>query len=220
MKGCVMADPWAFGWTQVLTIIGLLVTVGIAVGGFKTFERWRREKIEENKIEIAFEVLSLAYQTKSVFDQIRNPNGYEAEWKGMPERQGETEAERRSRGPTYGILMRLRAHEEFFDHVWELQPKAMAAFGERAEGVFDYLHEARALVHLAAQALTWEIPVNPVVPSEEDFKMRMQLRADIWAGFGDSEEGGDRVERRLQSFRSGIKTLCQPVIDRGFRATQ
>jgi hypothetical protein len=68
-----MNDPWAFGWTQVLTIIGFLMTLGIAVGGFRTFGRWKREKIEERRIEIALEALSIAYEAEGVFETIRNP---------------------------------------------------------------------------------------------------------------------------------------------------
>lgn len=53
-----MSDPWTFGWTQLLTIVGFIITICIAVGGFRTFGRWKREKIEEKKIEIAFEALA------------------------------------------------------------------------------------------------------------------------------------------------------------------
>jgi hypothetical protein len=44
-------DPWAFGWTQLLTIVGFLITGAIAVGGFGTFERWRKQKLEEKKLK-------------------------------------------------------------------------------------------------------------------------------------------------------------------------
>jgi hypothetical protein len=62
-----MTDPWAFGWTHVLTIVGFFVTCGIAYFGFRTFERWKREKIEEKRIDIAIEALALAYDSKEVF---------------------------------------------------------------------------------------------------------------------------------------------------------
>jgi hypothetical protein len=37
------SQAWAFGWTQVLTLIGFAITIGIAVSGFRTFGRWKRE---------------------------------------------------------------------------------------------------------------------------------------------------------------------------------
>jgi hypothetical protein len=60
-----MADPWTFGWTQLLTIIGFIITISIAVGGFRTFNRWKREKIEEKRIDIAIEALALVYEANS-----------------------------------------------------------------------------------------------------------------------------------------------------------
>src|SRR5712671_5852641 len=68
-----MSDPWAFGWTQVLTIIGFAITLLIAFSGFRTFERWRREKLEEQRIEVAIEALALAYEASNVFAYIREP---------------------------------------------------------------------------------------------------------------------------------------------------
>ena len=48
-----MSDPWAFGWTQLLTLIGFAITIGIAAGGYQTFSRWKRQKIEERRISSA-----------------------------------------------------------------------------------------------------------------------------------------------------------------------
>jgi hypothetical protein len=91
-------DPWAFGWTQLLTIIGFVITGAIAIGGFGTFERWRKQKLEEKKIDVALEALSIAYQSKFVFEQIRGPMAYSYEWSDMPERVGDTDDRRNSRG--------------------------------------------------------------------------------------------------------------------------
>ena len=53
-----MNDPWAFGWTQLLTIIGFCITVTIALGSFRTFNRWRREKIEEKRLDVVLEPIA------------------------------------------------------------------------------------------------------------------------------------------------------------------
>jgi len=71
-------DLWAFGSTQLLTVIGFLLTGAIAVVGFRTFEKWKREKLEEKRIEIAFEALALGYEAGFVFDEAQchsTPNG-------------------------------------------------------------------------------------------------------------------------------------------------
>jgi hypothetical protein len=43
-------DPWTFGWTQLLTIVGFAITISIAIGGFKSFGRWRRWKGDELRL--------------------------------------------------------------------------------------------------------------------------------------------------------------------------
>ncbi len=86
-----MSNPWAFGWAQLLTIIGFFITIVIAFCGFRTFGRWKREKLEERRIEIAFEALSTAYKSKIVFEYIRQPLVSDYEWEDMPDGLGETE---------------------------------------------------------------------------------------------------------------------------------
>jgi hypothetical protein len=204
-------NPWSFGWNQLLTIIGFVITVGIAVGGYRTFERWRREKIEERRIEIAVEALSIAYESKAVFDRVRSGLAYEREWQDMPTKQDERERDRAERGSYYAVLKRLYDNRDFFDRVWKLQPKVMAAFGVEAEGIFNRLHSARSTVRLAAQRLTYELPIPPTTRSEEDFNLRVQLRNDLWG-----TETENRVESQLREFRTGVERLCGPVLRREF----
>lgn len=85
-----MNDPWAFGWTQLLTIIGMVITVTIAIAGFRSFGRWRREQIEARKIELSLEALSLAYESKAVFGHIRTRVFYKGEGADVPEKLGES----------------------------------------------------------------------------------------------------------------------------------
>lgn len=204
-----MADPWAFGWNQLLTCFGLIVTGGIAICGFRTFDSWKREKIEERRIDIALDALSISYESKTVFGRIRNPNGFEGEWAQMPIRKGESPEHRASRGASYAILVRLNRESGFFDRVARLRPKAIAMFGARAEMAFERLENARAWIEDAANQLTWQIPVVPPVRSQEDFDMRMRLRGDMWAGFAEQR---DRVEDELGTFRSEMEVIFKPII--------
>jgi hypothetical protein len=63
----------------------MCITVGIAAGGFRTFGRWKREKLEERRIETALEMLSVAHEAKSVFHDIRSPITLAYEWKDLPD---------------------------------------------------------------------------------------------------------------------------------------
>ena len=209
-----MSDPWAFGWTQVLTLIGFAITIGIAIGGYQTLGRWRRQRIEERRIDLAFESLSLAEESRSVFGRIRDPHGYEGEWKNMPIKKGESEKDRNMRGPSYATLRRMNAEADYFERVARLQPKAIAVFGPAAEAAFARFNKAHNLVQDAAMQLTWIMPVHPEKKSQEDFEVRMRLRGDLWSGgFG----GEDRVEAELVAFRDQVERAFRPVIERQFR---
>src|SRR5258708_4346407 len=126
-----MNDPGAFGWTQVLTIIGFLIPVGIAGGGFRTFGRWKREKIEERRIDIALEALSIAYEAEGVFETIRNPGSFGYETDDMPrwERESESDEDYKYRKTYYVPLKRIDNQKEFFMQVLKLKPQFMAVFG-------------------------------------------------------------------------------------------
>ena len=112
-----MNDPWAFGWTPLLTVVGFFVTIGIAYFGFRTFERWKREKIEEKRIDIAIEALELAYECQEVFEMIRNPGTLGSEYADMPRRDPEDDREWSQRGPFYAILKRVQDRADFFERL-------------------------------------------------------------------------------------------------------
>lgn len=92
-------------WTQ-------LFTISIAVGGFRTFNRWKREKIGEKRIDIAIEALALVYESKFIFDHIRSEMSFPYEWQDMPEGYGSVE-QRSARGQFYAVLKRISAQKEF-----------------------------------------------------------------------------------------------------------
>jgi hypothetical protein len=210
-----MSDPWAFGWTQVLTIIGFVITGAIAIGGFGTFERWRKQKLEEKKIEIAFEALAIAYECQFVFGSIRNPGTFQYEYDDMP-REGMIEEEWRRRGPFYAILKRINDNRPYFIKVLQLQPRVMTMFGPETELTFRKLNEARSHVTVSAQMLMRPLDQDRVW-NEQAQNLHAQCEADIWEGLGEMAPNGDRVTSKLNEFRDGLAAICRPVLDREYR---
>src|SRR6266566_3290864 len=137
-----MSAPWTFGCTQLLTMIGFIITMAIAVGGFRTFARWKKERIEEKRIETAIEALALVYESKFIFDLIRSEMSFGYEWKDMPESYGTVE-QRNARGPFYAILQRIDANKDFFGRAWKMQVRCTALFGPQVEEIFLLMHRAR-----------------------------------------------------------------------------
>jgi hypothetical protein len=211
------AGPWTFGWAQLLTIVGFIITVSIAIGGFRTFARWKRERLEERKIEIAFEALSIAYEAKFIFDSIRSPMTYSYEWEDLPRWTGESDADWNHRGSFYAILKRMDRNKEYFERAWRLQPRFMAVFGPKTEDIFLKLHQARRYVEVSAQMLARRREDHRGRWDENRQRQREQWEADIWAGMDAVIPGIDRVGRGLSDFKTGIEQLCRPVTERGYR---
>ena len=207
----MQTDPWIFGWNQVFTIIGFLITVGIAVGGFRTFGRWKKEKIEERRIEIALETLAITYESKYIFDAIRSPMSFEYEWKDMPRLEQETDAQWKQRGPFYAVGSRIVKNKDFFERVFKLQPQCMAIFGSPAEAIFLLLHKARRSIEVSSDMLSWKVHNSAGAQPSQDAEFWDQCRRDIW-DVGETEK--DRVGKQLIEFRQRMEALCRPVIDR------
>lgn len=195
---------------QGLTVIGLAITVALAVAGFKTFDKWKREKLEERRIETAIDALALAYESKIVFRSIRSSFSTEIDYKAMPVIEGETEAKRLLRGSYWAVGKRVFDNKGYFERVWKLQPLVMAIFGEGMEDIFGKLHDARAMIGVASQTLAWDPPPGNTA---DNVALHRQMRTDLWGG-GSNDE--DRVQESLDAFRKGIERVCKPVVDREF----
>jgi hypothetical protein len=212
-----MENPWTFGWTQVLTIAGLLMTGGFAIAGLRTFDEWRREILEGKRIDIAFEALSIAYESKIVFDNVRSRFGVSNESEDMPEIEFERPKEREHRSSFYAVFKRLNAEKDYFDRVWKAQPRVMAAFGRQAEDIFLKLHHARAMIEGACEILESLGPDYPDRSKKDEVDSYLQLRADIWVSRDSDGLDKDRVGRMLKEFRSGLEELCRPTVDLRYR---
>lgn len=206
--------PWAFGWNQVLTILGLFLTGGVALGGFRSFNRWKREKLEERRIEIAFDALTVAYETKYIFQHIRSPMAHGYEWADMPARPGDTDDRRNRRGSYFASLKRIEQNKEFFERVWHAQPRCMTVFGPMIESTFLKLHQARRHIEVAAQMLAEEVD-DPVRESADEStrKLYQQLRRDLW-DTGNFEAEKDRVGKLLKEFEEELIAYAKPVVER------
>jgi hypothetical protein len=209
-----MPTPWTFGWTQLLTIVGFIITVSIAAGGFRTFARWEREKIAEKRIDTAIEALALVYETKFIFDHIRSEASFPYEWKDMPDGYG-SETERNARAPFYAILKRIEGHKEFFERVWKIQVRCTALFGPKVEEVFFLMHRARREIEVSAEMLFHE--PRPSVETPANLDTWNRFRADVWLMYESRAKGGDRVGQKLTEFREKMEGLCRPIIDHEYR---
>jgi hypothetical protein len=207
-------DAWAFGWTHILTLIGFAITVTIALSGFRTFSRWKREKFEEARMETAIAALAAAYKAKYVFQHIRGPLAFSYEWDDMPQEPSDTPDRRSRRGAYYAHMKRIGQNKDFFEHLWDLQPKCMAIFGADTEEAFMLVHKARRHVEVGCEMLSRQISDGE--STAENRALYEQLRRDV-ADHGDFEPEKDRVGKMLKDFVGSMERLCRPVIDKKYR---
>lgn len=196
------SDIWAFGLNHVLTLIGFSLTTFIAYAGFKTFDKWKREQIEQRRIDLALDALALAYESKFVFESIRSPLTLSSEWldmKGIDDPRKFNAA-----GPYYAILKRIAHHKDFFERVWKMQPRFMAFFGKDTSDLFMKLHQARRNIQVSAEMLM-EDAVSGAIGKDQDFTKK--LKQDIW-----SFNKPDQIEPFISAFIEGIEERCYPVI--------
>jgi hypothetical protein len=209
-----MENPWAFGWIQLLTICGFLVTIVLGVTGFG---RWKRQQLEARRIEAAIEALSLAYESKYVFDNIRSPMAFEYEWQDMPVTPGETAEARRKRGSFYAVAKRIRQNKEFFERAFNMQPKCMAMFGKEAEEIFMLMHKARRSIEVSSEMLAWKVgQYEDREAPDHNAEFYEQCRRDIW-DLGAFQPEKDKVGKQLTEFRQRMEKTFEPVIGKEFK---
>jgi hypothetical protein len=202
-----------------VTLLGFVITTILAIAGLKTFDRWKREKLEERRIEIAIDALSVAYEAQLVFERIRRRIVREYEYEGMPANGGRgiTDSRRRSQGSAYAVLKRIEAEQEFFDRVLRLEPKFVAIFGAESESIFMLLHVARREVETTAEALIDEYRIELDREDQEGRELRRNWRTNVFASPGKVEEN-DEVGKKLREFRRQIEICCRGIVERGFRS--
>jgi hypothetical protein len=208
-----MADPWVFGWTQLFTIIGFAITITIAAAGFRTFERWRREKIEEKRIDTAIDALALVYESKFIFDHIRSVMTFPYEWNDMPQ-SNSTDEQWSARRPFYAVLKRIEANKDFFERAWKVQVRCTALFGPGVEEIFLLMQRARREIEVSAGML-FQDP-EPHHKTKDNLDTWNRFRADVWPAHASQAKGGDQVGQKLSEFKIKMEELCRPIIDREY----
>jgi hypothetical protein len=142
---------------SIVALLGLGLTAVIAIAGFKSFGRWKREKIEERRIEVALDALAIAYEARFRFESIRSRFTRKHEYADIDEpSKGDTFVvitHREGQRLRYAVLKRMDNNHEFFERVFDIEPRFMAIFGVETEEIFAELYDAKRTVGTAAGAL-------------------------------------------------------------------
>jgi hypothetical protein len=201
----------------VVALVGITVTGTVATLGLQSFEKFKREKIEERRIEVSIDALALAYEAKYVFESIRARARSNDEDDGGVIVEGNVQVKLRDgQRAAYVVLKRLRTHEDFFESAYRLQPRFMAVFGADTDKIFHLLYDARTTLQTTATVLfeheALELDRDDVQGKED----RRRFRDVIFRG-PTEEKIGDAISDKLDDFRIKIEGICRPVIDHQYR---
>lgn len=119
-----------------MAFVGVIVTGSIAFAGLKTFNRWKQEKLEEKRIDVAMDALAIAFESRVVFDYIRSRL---IRLHDVPTENDQQIQEYALRA----ILKRIEERQPFFDRALVLEPKFVAVFGTDKATIFERLFSAR-----------------------------------------------------------------------------
>lgn len=194
-------------------MVGLLMSGVISFLGLRTFRKWKREKLEERRLEVAYEALTIAYESEMVFDDIRRRLVHEYEWADMP-KEDLSAKEAEHRRSFYGIIKRMERHNDFFERVLVLQPKFMAVFGKQTDVIFHKLHKARHSIQVAIEIL---IELDEPRAGTDERDLALQMRSDIWDHASSGVKEPKRVTKMLEEFRAEVEALCAPLINEEYK---
>lgn len=123
------------------TLAGAGAVIYAARVGANTFASWKRQKVEERRMDAAERILTLGYRLRSDFRDVRRRGIMAYETAAAEKRLDETivdwrskeDAEKQRLTTAQTIMNRLWAHKEDWQQIWELKPTALALFGREVE---------------------------------------------------------------------------------------
>jgi len=203
---------------SVVALLGIALTAAVAIAGFRSFGHWRREKIEERRIEVALDALAIAYESGFRFEGIRSTVLREDEYADIDAPSKDPSrfiVHRDGQRSPYAVLKRMRNNHEFFRKVFDIEPKFMAVFGAETEEIFAQLYDAKQMVQTCAEALYEEARVEHDPSDQQARERMMQLRRTIYASKGKIADN-DKVGQKVLDFKRRIEALCRPIVDQTY----
>jgi hypothetical protein len=199
-----------------VAFVGVIVTGTIAGFGLRSFEKFKREQIEERRIDVAIDALTIAYEARFVFDVIRSRIVQDHEWADAKEESGLTGSLvpvslRKGQRGAYAVLKRIDNNEAFFKKVERLEPKFMAVFGAKTEEVFTLIYNSRSRISGSAEIL---FDLERVESDRDDEHIRnelVELRRTVFGSKDKADE--DKTAKALNDFREQIEAICRPIVD-------
>lgn len=205
-----MATDWGATGAMLLgigTCGGAIAVTYAARVGRTAFKDWRRQKIEEIKIDRAERIMSAIYEAETCLGYVRGPfiPAYElGRAEGLLSEAGidvksRSEAESSRLRVSQAILSRTNDHGDIWKELEACRPAAKALFGEHVEKALESLLRQLQIIRVAADMYSQH------GADEGDFPQK--LRADMW-GITEADKVGDAIKSAV----ADAEAVLLPVI--------
>ncbi len=198
------------------TLIGAGAVIYAAHKGSDTFKQWRRQKSEERRIELAEQILTLAYKITRAFEGIRSPAMLSGEMTRVEAslREQLEPDDKRSFGSNLitaqGALLRIDHYKNLWDALLDTMPVAKAVFGNDIETQLSTFWTQRGKIIASAHSYA-RSAYRGHAPTEEIKEQQLQqldrLEQVLWSG---GDESG--VDAFANTVNAAVAALEAPLL--------
>ncbi len=135
-------------WLQItssiiIPVVSAMATIGAAVVAVWGIMTWRREHVGKKRIDLAENVLALAYEAKDFYEAVRMPLSREGDGSSRQKSPDETEAETRMLNEAFIQIEMCSNRPELFARFRSLRYRFMAQNGQDAGDLLEKLSNVR-----------------------------------------------------------------------------
>jgi uncharacterized protein YyaL (SSP411 family) len=203
------------------TLIGAVAVVYGATQGFK---QWREQKLAERRMQLAEQILALAYKMREIMKSIRSGGSFRSEHDAAEKilRDSDTvydgmdEGEKSRLIQAQVTLTRVQNQAERWDQLLDILPVTKAVFDDEIEKALSCFWLQRAAV-VAAVRTYGAIKDTGPARSEEEANRRDETLRNLERTFWDCSVPPE-VDEVEEAINAGIATLDEellPIIRKG-----
>lgn len=186
--------------------------VFVAYKGADAFKAWRRQKIEERRMQAAERILTVAYRMRRALSAIRHPMMWSGPLEAAEQKlldkgysfAGMSDGEKKKVVHAQAILDRIGGFSTEWDEMLEVTPLAKALFGAALESQLERLMRQRNMVAASAESYADDDGSDPAFTK--------QIRADIWENLGTRNKSDDKIAAEIAEAISSVEAVLLPIL--------
>lgn len=203
---------WATHFGTLLDAVQAVAVTFAAIAAYKGLSTWRQQLIGQRRIELAEATLVAFYEAEDAIRGARFPMAYSTEGQSRPDRERESDDDRRIRDVYYVPIERLRESALAFARLQAHRLRFRAVFGDQHMAPFNTIEATRMRIVAAARLLV-RIHGQHARTEEaaEQHAARIEAReAIIWDQ--SSESTPDEITQRLNEAVRQMEATCRPIL--------